>query len=482
MNRIKSFFSNSANFRFTYIFTLFFCNIAYLQIPAYGVLVFLFIWGVVLCFRNQRDNSTFNVMRFGMWVSAFLVSNLVAMLFNFSIMIWQSVVMLLHLLICFCLFYGIHTEPKANYIKEFYKICRALVYLVTAIDAIGITLLMCGVSYKSKICPWIEFIIYENRFTGLFINPNILGFVSVVALVCCHMLYKKNFKSEANETPVSRIWLATCGLASMFSLLLCDSNASMVLAIGYVIAYTVYRLFSAEHSFSKRQILQKLCALCLVGVLVIFSSFYFRIICQKGFAAVVSSTSSITTQTTNPSNASENKLKDENKITFTHENENLDSGRFKLIRESVDLFVISPVFGISNGNIVLYSMDNNGALTFSYHKSDLHNGYLTLLVSTGIVGFGFFATFGFRFAKHIIQNLFKDKKLLGQDIFPCLFSFLCGYLVYALFEKALLYDVSFMVMWFWLIMGIASTYLNKYEPIYDNKYHIYKKRLRRNIF
>ena len=134
MNRIKSFFSNSANFRFTYIFTLFFCNIAYLQIPAYGVLVFLFIWGVVLCFRNQRDNSTFNVMRFGMWVSAFLVSNLVAMLFNFSIMIWQSVVMLLHLLICFCLFYGIHTEPKANYIKEFYKICRALVYLVTELS------------------------------------------------------------------------------------------------------------------------------------------------------------------------------------------------------------------------------------------------------------------------------------------------------------------------------------------------------------
>lgn len=482
MNKIKSFFNDSANFRLSYILTLFFCNIAYIQIPAYGVLVVLFIWGVMISFRNQRDNKTFNRMRFGMWVTAFLFSNLVALFINLSIMVWQSVVMLLHLCICFCLFYGIHTEKDANCIGEFYKICRAVVYIVTVLGAVGIILLMCGVSYESKICPWIYFIIYENRFTGLFINPNILGFVSVVAIACCHMLYKNNFRKEANATPVSRIWLASCCLISIFSLLLCDSNAAMVLAICYVIAYTVYRLFSAEHSFSAKQIMQKLCALCLVGVLVVFSSFYFRVICQKGFAAVVSSTSTVTSQVQNPSNPSNTQKTEENKITFTHENENIDSGRFKLIRESVDLFAISPVFGISNGNIVLYSMDNDGALTFSYHKSDLHNGYLTLLVSTGIVGFGFFATFGFRFAKHIIQNLFKDKKLLGQDIFPCLFSFLCGYLVYALFEKALLYDVSFMVMWFWLIMGVASTYLNKYEPMYDNEFYIYKKRLRRNIF
>ncbi len=482
MNKIKQFFNNSANFRLSYIMTLLFCNIAYLQIPAYGILVFLFIWGVVLCFRNQRDYNTFNKMRFGIWVGAFLVSNLVAMFINLSVMIWQSVVMILHLCICFCLFYGIHTEPDAKYIKEFYKICRILVYIVTVLGGIGIILVMCGVSFESKVCPWIKFIIYENRFTGVYINPNILGFVSVVALVCCHMLYKNNFKTEAESNAVSRIWLVTCGIVSIFSLLLCDSNASLVLAIGYVIAYTVYRLFSAEHSFSKRQILQKLCALCLVGVLVVFSSFYFRIICQKGFSAVISSTSSVTSQISKPTTPNDSLTTEENKITFTHENKNIDSGRFKLIRESVDLFVISPVFGISNGNIVLYSMDNDGALTFSYHKSDLHNGYLTLLVSTGIVGFGFFATFGFRFAKHIAQNLFKDKKLLGQDIFPCLFSFLCGYLVYALFEKALLYDISFMVMWFWLIMGIASTYLNKYEPMYDNEYYIYKKKLRRNIF
>ncbi len=486
MKKIKSFFANSSYFRISYIVTLLFCNVAYLQIPAYGVLVFLFIWGVILCFRNQRDNNTFQKMRFGIWIVAFLASNIVAMIMNFSIMILPSVVMLLHLCICFSLFYGIHTERNINTTREFYIICRLLIYIVTILGFIGITFLLCGVSFTSDIFKWIHFIIYENRFTGVYFNPNVLGFISVVAIVCCHMLYKKNFKTEAGLKPVSRIWLASCVMVSAFSLLLCDSNAAMVLAVCYVIAYTVYRLFSAEHSFSKRQILQKLCALCLVGIFVVFSSFFFRTVCQKGFSAMVSTTSSAVNKVTSTEKQQKQDLekieKELETITFSHINKNIDSGRFKLYKESVNLFKISPLIGISHGNIVWYSTINNGILTFSYHKSDLHNGYLTLLVSTGIIGFGFFATFGFRFAKHIIQNLFKDKKHLGQEILPCLFSFLCAYLVYALFEKALLYDISFMVMWFWLIMGMTSTYLNKYEPTYDNQYYIYKKKLRRNIF
>ena len=293
------------------------------------------------------------------------------------------------------------------------------------------------------------------------------------------MLTKKNFYTEAGKPRVSIIWILTCAGIDLFSLLLCDSNASMVLIICYVIAYVVYVLFSAEKRFSKKQLFARLTALCCLGVFVVCSAFMFRVICQQGFSAVVNHTREVVAE----QNSEKVAQSGEEPVTFTHINENIDSGRFKLAKESVNLFKISPFIGISNGNIVLYSEEySDGAMSFSYHYSDLHNGYLTLLVSTGFLGFTIFAIFGFRFAKHIIQNLFKDKSGLQNDIFPCLFSFLAAYLVYALFEKALLYDVSFMVVWFWLFMGVASTYLNKYEPMYDNEYIIYKKHLRRNIF
>lgn len=479
MSKLKSFFTSTSKFRIIYILDLFLCNISYVQIIAYFLLVFLFIWGVVLCCIQQKKNNTFRKMRFSIWIGAFLLCNVITMLINFSQTIIYSFIMILHLCICFCIFYGMHTESNVNIKGEFYIICKIIVYLTTICGIIGITCLFSGISFDSKEFEWIKFIIYENRFTGVYINPNNLGFISVVSFVCCHMLIKKDFLAEANQKRISRIWIATCAGIDLFSLLLCDSNAAMVLAICYVIVFVIFKLFSAENKFSKKQIFLKLAALCCVGVFVVCSSFMFRIICQKGFAAVINSNTSITVT----ENGERISAPNENIITFTHENKNLDSGRFKLARESVNLFKISPFIGISNGNIVLYSEEfSEGVLSFSYHYSDLHNGYLTLLVSTGILGFVIFAIFGFRFAKHIAQHLFSGKKPLSDDIYPCLFSFLCAYLVYAIFEKALLYDISFMVLWFWLLMGVVSTYLNKYEPIYNADYIIYKKRLRRKIF
>lgn len=56
-----------------------------------------------------------------------------------------------------------------------------------------------------------------------------------------------------------------------------------------------------------------------------------------------------------------------------------------------------------------------------------------------------------------------------------MFAFLSAYLFYALFEKALLYDISFMVMWFWLIMGYTSCYIAKFEPMLETRYLFIKK-------
>ena len=109
--KLRRFFSDSSLFRRIYIIDLFFTNIAFLQIPAYVLLVFLFIWGVCLVVYNQRRNNTFFKLRFGIWIGAFLAVTVFSILLNFSQTILYSLVMLLHSVMCFFLFYGMHTEP-----------------------------------------------------------------------------------------------------------------------------------------------------------------------------------------------------------------------------------------------------------------------------------------------------------------------------------------------------------------------------------
>lgn len=480
----KSRLKDSSLFRKIYIIDLFFCNISFWQIPAYVFLVFLFIWGVYLAVYNQKKNHTFFKLRFGLWIGAFLFFSLLSLLINFSITIFYSFIMFLHVIICFFVFYGMHTEPDFDFRNELYTIARIIVYLTTIANLIGIICLMFGFSFEWY---WIKFTIYENRFTGVYVNPNLLGFVSVVSLVCCHMLYKEDFMKTVNQARVSKIWIYSCIATNLFSLLLCDSNASFILALAYAIIYTGYVFFADKTAISVSKVIIKILALLLVGTVLISSALMIRSICQAGFSVVVSKTNSIIDIITGKEDLSDAKMpelsdEENQKITFEHENSNIDSGRFKLWKESLNLFKISPVIGISNGNIVFYSekyADN--VLSYSYHKSDLHNGYLTILVSTGIIGFAIFCIFGFRFAKHTAQHLFLQKQTFRNDIYPCLFSFLAAYLLYALFERALLYDISFMVMWFWLMMGYASCYIAKFEPMLETQYLFHKKRITRTM-
>ena len=486
MIAVKEKLKDSSLFRKLYIADLFFCNIAFLQIPAYVLLVFLFVWGVGLVIYNQRVNNTFFKLRFGLWVGAFLVFSLLSIIINFSATILYSLIMFIHVLVCFFVFYGMHTEPNFDFRSELYSMARFIVYVTTVANIIGIFCLMFGIRFEWY---WIKFTIYENRFTGVYVNPNLLGFVSVVSIVCCHMLYKEKLMKSVFQPRVSKIWIFTCIATNLFSLILCDSNASLVLALAYAIVYLIYIFFADKTGLSASKIIFKIIALVVVGAFLASSALMLRTICQTGFSVVLSKTNSIisvimgdediasgisSVETGNP--------QEKKDVTFGHENKNIDSGRFKLWKESINLFKISPFIGISNGNIVFYSEEySNGVLNYSYHKSDLHNGYLTILVSTGIIGFLLFGIFGFRFAKHSAQHLFLQKKTFRNDVYPCLFAFLFAYLIYAMFEKALLYDISFMVMWFWLMMGYMSCYIAKFEPMLETQYLFHRKRLTRTL-
>lgn len=486
MIAVKEKLKNSSLFRKLYIADLFFCNIAFLQIPAYVLLVFLFVWGVGLVIYNQRVNNTFFKLRFGLWIGAFLVFSLLSIIINFSATILYSLIMLLHVLVCFFVFYGMHTEPNFDFRNELYSMARFIVYVTTVANIIGIICLMFGVTFEWY---WIKFTIYENRFTGVYVNPNLLGFVSVVSIVCCHMLYKEKLMKSVYQPRVSKIWVFTCIATNLFSLILCDSNASLVLALAYAIVYLIYIFFADKTGLSASKIIFKIIALVVVGTFLVSSALVLRTICQTGFSVVLSKTNSIISVimgdndiTLGISPAETNNPQEKKDVTFGHENKNIDSGRFKLWKESINLFKISPIIGISNGNIIFYSEEySNGVLNYSYHKSDLHNGYLTIFVSTGIIGFLLFGIFGFRFAKHSAQHLFLQKKTFRNDVYPCLFAFLFAYLIYAMFEKALLYDISFMVMWFWLMMGYMSCYIAKFEPMLETQYLFHRKRLTRTL-
>ncbi|MBR1484005.1 MAG: O-antigen ligase family protein [Ruminococcus sp.] len=487
---LKEKLNDSSLFRTIYIVDLFFCMVSFLQIPAYILLVFLFIWGVRLVYVNQKRYNTFMKLRFGIWIGAFLIVSFVSILINLSVTMLFSVLMFFHVVICFFLFYGMHTESNLDFKEELFGIGRIIIVCTTLFNLVGFFCLLFGINFEWNLTEdyFVRFPIFENRFTGPFYNPNFLGFACVASIFLCHMLSKQSLRGEVKARGFGRVFLYSCMLVNLFGLILCDSNAAFVLMLGYAVTYLVYIFFDTREGLTPAKVFIKIITLLIICTVFVGSSMLFRTVFKAGFAAVTAKTNALVDVLFHEeelmNEIADGELEQENNeaVTFNHENTNIDSGRFRLWRESLDLFKISPVIGIANGNIVFYSEEYlNGALQFSYHNNDPHNGYLTILVSTGVIGALLFGTFGFRFAKHAAQHLFLRRKTVRKEIYPCLFSFLVGYMGYAFFEKALLYDISFLVMFFWLIMGYISCYVAKYEHLIETQYLFHQKRIRRTM-
>ena len=469
MSKFKKAVLDTSLFRRSYVICLFCSNISFVLIPAYLVLVFLFFWGIFLLIYNERKYHTVLKTRYGLWLLAFVLTSLITVIIHLaSTFLYNAynLIMVIHLAMCFFLFYSVHTEKHLNFRRELYSICRFIVYCSTVLGIFGLMFLMAEISFEVL---WFKFIVYENRFDGMFVNPNQLGFIAVVAIFCCHMLLKKDFISISGRERVSRIWIGSCVAVNAISLLLCDSNGAMILMIGYAIFFVIYKMFGSESKFTVKQIVTKSLACLGAGLVIVTSLFFVRNITQAGFVQIMKSTSESTI--ISEDSLTDQIIHDEAVVTFEHENKNLDSGRLKLWEQAATMFIQHPILGIGKGNIYEYGnrlFEDGIKFSKSYGMlapimTDFHNGYFTILICSGVVGFVLFCIFGLRFLKHITIHVFRDISL-HESVLPCMFSFLCTYLIYSFIEIGLLFNINFMVIFFWLIVGYISCFLVKYEP------------------
>lgn len=461
---VKNFFLNPSNFRITYLLTLFFANVCVIRTGAVFFQYVLMFWAALIIFFYYIKNGRILKIKYSKYLMMYLVSITVTALINITSNFWLNMLMAAHIAICFFVFYGMHTEKnKKRIYREIYILAVSVISITFILNLAAFPFACLNIRFE-----WMDylFIIYENRFTGFFTNPNLLGFSSVVSIVFAHFLTKPSFITRARGRKFPKWLLYTVSGFNLVCLFLCDSNASFLFLILYLCSYSMFCIFKHRTEISLKQLLLKVVRFTATALAVCILMFGARF--ATGYA--VSQLASMTqvklpdsvTQPVSPDDIIE--AKPEKPVSFKHVNKNIDSGRIRLFVEAATLFANYPIFGTGSANLVPYSQKYiEGGL----HFSDLHNGYLTILVSSGIVGFIIFLGLAFHIARHMIKSLFIEKKNMRKTIFPCLFSFLFSYCIYALFEKTLLYEQSFMVLIFWALLGYASVYMLKFDHLTD---------------
>lgn len=450
---------NSSAFRIAFVIDLIVCQIGYISVPAIVAAVFLFFWGAAIFFRKYVYTLNIKKVNYYGWLLSFIAANVVTVVIEgYDRGFWLSIGMILYLPMIFFMFYGLHIEAETEegrrcIYKEIYTLCRIMMWLSLVINILSlISLYTIGqsVSYAFG-----YLVVYENRFTGIYFNPNLMAFTSFCAMFCCHILWQGDFSEKTSGKPLTkrrRIPIVLSAGLNLAVIFLTDSNATMLIIVCYTITYVCYRLFGGKEirpGYAVKWVL----GLIALFVAVAVSVFAVRSVVQTS-----------ATQTMSPPEESINVFEtndDElNKITFEHENKNIDSGRIKLFKQGVNVIKHHPIFGVGKGEITKYgNRYNDNKMKYS----DFHNGYLTVFVCSGAVGFILFMGFALCLAKRMISDLFAVKPTIRSDIFPCLASFIAAYCVYAFFEKTLVFDATFMVVFFWLILGYAAVCMVRYE-------------------
>lgn len=482
MTKLKKALLSKSLFRQCYIICLFACNVSYVHYIAYAVLALMVIWGSFLVVYNEITRRVSLKTRYGFWLLALIACSVITMFIHMMHNFMFNFVMILHLAICFFIYYSIHTEKKLNFQHELFNTARIIIFSSTVLGFFGLLCLVLGIQFEFMS---VKFIVYENRFTGLFVNPNQLGFITIAALLCCHLMIKKDFVVNSECRRISRLWIAACLAINSISLLLSDSNGAVILLISYSFFFFIYKLFGTESSFNAKQIIIRSLSCLIAGMVIVSSVFLLRTVCQLGIAQMIKNNQSIITPLDiNPDNSKSQV------VTFEHENPNLDSGRFTLWYQGGEMFVKRPVFGIGKGNIDYYGKEMfEDGVKFSKKYGDLapflvdfHNGYLTILVCAGVTGFIFFGIFIVRFFAKTTKHVLRDERL-QQSAFPCLFSFISAYMVYSFIEVTLLFNLMFTVVFFWMILGNTSCFLTKNVPDHPiDHITIFGKKFRKTLF
>ncbi|BED92420.1 MAG: O-antigen ligase family protein [Candidatus Paraimprobicoccus trichonymphae] len=418
-----------------------FASIFKVLILSFGL--FVFVYNYIIKFKLLK-------IKFNFLILGFIFVSILTSFWNMSEDFLANLVFVYHFCLCFFIFFGMYLEKNGEKLKLEFLI--VLCYLVGFATIFSIISLIISVPQFNIILKNHHTGIVNNRLVGIFTNANLLAFSMVISIVSCDILQDSYMKNKFYFLKKLDIFFILIKIINIFEIFLSDSNDAFLFVVLYFIIKISYNIFSKYEKFSISRLIKGSLILVIASSALFSVCFVFRNMCQNIIKDYLYKYvySNINLNNSNILNNNED-------MKLGRENYDISSGRVTLMLQGIELFKINKYIGIGRANLVNYG---NKYLTPKLIFSDLHNSYLTILVSYGILGFTIFIIFSVLVAVDLCKSLFQS----NSSIFVKLFSLVFSYCIYAIFEKGILSEISFIVVVFWYFLGVTC-YKVYYKPI-----------------
>lgn len=279
---------------------------------------------------------------------------------------------------------------------------------------------------------------YDERLFGIFADPNYAGVTSVIVIILsAYCAYR------AKNRLAKLFFQINCVLSFLY-IVLCGSRTAEVAGL--------IGLFLFSWNFIRIKLRAKKARVTVQNIL----SPLLALLCCVVMVEAVAVTKEIMAYVPPLISGDAEKRPVDLHRPDVEDSTDISNLRFDIWKGALEIWTSKPVFGVSPRNFTTYAIQRFPQSFVAHKKYSVHNGYLALLVCTGIVGFLLMAAF-------IVLNILRVWRFVRRkwnDSIPT-FYILCLMVIGAIaFSAITLLDIFFAnslnTNLFWLLLGYLA--------------------------
>lgn len=412
----------------------------------------IILWGILLLFRNFVLEEKSIKKSYMFIMLAFLVGYFITIIYNRQLnLLGNTKTLIWTTIIFFVIFLNeVRSDNKKLY-RDIEKVSFILAIVIFVVSLISVVMFSFDISYSVNRSDGtaIPQGFYAARLWGFYVDPNqacTTGVISLVASVIL-LINSKKYKIWINIFNVVNI------IIQYIFIILTGSRGGEI-SLVFVLIGLIYLLVDYLLRNKVRGSVGRKAIALFVGILIAVSIVITFDSSRKLLANIPRLT--IKTQEIITNKTGVEIGKNEGNVTVerpdTGTGVDLSNGRLTLWKDGFKLIKYSPVFGFGDRNIFIKAAEltPGSSLEVQY----VHNGFIHMLLSGGIVSLIIMMILLFLIMINIIKNIFARNKYSSKYYIYSVMSLMVGaLLITAIFLTEIFFQNSFIAIVFWIYLG-----------------------------
>lgn len=397
------------------------------------------------------------------WLLIFILICIVSSLINIQYGLIGNIRNTVWLAISFFLLYPIDNERSKKSVKSEIKyISNTLIIVWTMACVISLIMFLLKIGYYIDIFPnsFSRQGFIEGRLFGIFEDPNFAAVVAIIVVI----LDIFNVKTTKKKL-LKAFYIISIVINYIYIVLSGSRTAEVALVItSFISIYFI--VFKKSKSYKLNSIIKQ-AFIILISLITSLAILFSTSITKK----IMSYLPNFIGASFSSTNMVDSRLK--KPIDTTREDisnsSDLSNCRFKIWMSALELFKSKPIFGTSPRNMRSYAKAEFPNGFIAKRSYAVHNAYIDVLTSTGIMGATVIIVFFVKYLYDIFKYLFSKEQKENYYIVLFNFSIVTTIAVSAVFLSEIFFVNTIGVLMFWLNLGYSYFYIDKDKIISDKE-------------